>query len=243
MLDIFSTADSVVVAFVIVYGLFRLRRNPEVKAVATTAAVAVSAWYGVVLILALAGLFSSVRFPRSPLVPLSVVLPVVGGWLLMTRTEGGRRLSAALPLHWLVGVQFYRVIGIVFLGLYWTGRLPGEFALPAGFGDVFVGLAAPFVARFARLRRPGWERLVIAWNVVGLLDLTVAVGTGVMTSPGQAHVLALGHPNMLASAFPLVMIPAFGVPLAVLLHVLSIRATARHLQRGGKFVGVRAVRT
>jgi hypothetical protein len=41
---------------------------------------------------------------------------------------------------------------------------------------------------------------------------------GALTSPGRPHLLAFEHPNLLISAYPLVMIPTFAVPLALILH-------------------------
>ena len=87
-----------------------------------------------------------------------------------------RGAIARVPLHWLVGVQVYRIVGGVFLIALAQGDVPAEFALPAGIGDVLVGLAAPFVA--AKLAAGGIERAwgwVAGWCVLGLLDLVVAV--------------------------------------------------------------------
>ena len=45
---------------------------------------------------------------------------------------------------------------------------------------------------------------------------------GAMTSPGRAHLLAFGAPNLLISSYPLVMVPTFAVPLALMLHGLVL---------------------
>jgi hypothetical protein len=50
---------------------------------------------------------------------------------------------------------------------------------------------------------------------------------GAMTSPGQAHLLALEAPNLLVAAYPLVMVPTSAVPLALMLHGLLLAAAAR----------------
>jgi hypothetical protein len=76
-----------------------------------------------------------------------------------------------VPQPWLVGAQLYRALGVIFLILYASGKLPGLFAWPAGVGDIFVGLTAPLVgAAYARAPRDN-GRLVWAWNVIGILDL------------------------------------------------------------------------
>jgi len=60
---------------------------------------------------------------------------------------------------------------------------------------------------------------------VGLLDLAIAVTTGFLTSPFQMY--AFDVPNELITANPLVLVPVFGVPLPVLLHVASLINLAR----------------
>jgi hypothetical protein len=74
--------------------------------------------------------------------------------------------------------------------------------------------------------------LLVGWNLLGLLDLTNAIITGFLTSPSPLQVLAFDAPNQLISEFPMVLVPVFGVPLGVILHVASLvklgRDAARH---------------
>jgi len=58
--------------------------------------------------------------------------------------------------------------------------------------------------------------------LVALADLAVGVATGVLAAPGRFPQLAFDAPTSLITAFPLVLIPAFLVPVSVLLHVLSL---------------------
>jgi hypothetical protein len=111
---------------------------------------------------------------------------------------------------------------VIFLILYANNKLPGLFAWPAGVGDVLVGVLAPVVAiAYARAPRENTD-LVTAWNAFGIFDLVVAVGTGFATSPSQLQLLALDRPNELVSLFPLVLVPAYLVPLSILLHLASL---------------------
>jgi hypothetical protein len=100
--------------------------------------------------------------------------------------------------------------------------LPGLFAWPAGLGDVLVGVLAPVVA-LAYARAPHVNAdLVSLWNIFGLVDLVVAVSTGVLTSPSPVQLFAFDQPNELITIFPLVLIPVFLVPVSVLLHLISL---------------------
>jgi hypothetical protein len=131
-----------------------------------------------------------------------------------------------------VGVQVYRVVGVIFLILLGAGRLPRAFALPAGTGDLIVGLLALPVAW---LSRTGSRRGLIAayvWNGLGILDFIVAIATGFLSSPSPIQLLALDHPNLIASAYPLVMIPVFLVPLSSILHGLCVWKIRRQSRVG-----------
>ena len=56
---------------------------------------------------------------------------------------------------------------------------------------------------------------------------------GFLSSPTRFQLLALDAPNRLVGAYPLVMIPAFAVPLALILHGLSLWQLRRSGRRAG----------
>ncbi|WP_214366044.1 hypothetical protein [Pseudonocardia sp. H11422] len=148
-------------------------------------------------------------------------------WLLAARLPA---VSAALadpaaPAR-LAGVQTFRVVGGVFLLLMALGFLPAAFALPAGLGDMAIGLAAPFVAvRLAR--HPDRVRGAIWFNLLGLFDLVVAVGIGFLAATEPLRVLDLSPSTTALALLPLVLVPTVAVPLAAALHVVSLRRLTR----------------
>lgn len=158
-----------------------------------------------------------------PTIQYGIVSPLLIALTLSLRWRLLRSVIEAIPQEWLAGIQFFRTMGLIFLLLYAAGSLPGVFALPAGLGDIAIGLFAPIVG-LAYARRPpavaGWLR---AWNLLGIADLIVALTTGFLSSPSRLQRVAFDHPNELIGAFPLVMIPVFLVPLAILLHLASLK--------------------
>jgi hypothetical protein len=120
---------------------------------------------------------------------------------------------------------------MTFLILYASSLLPGLFALPAGAGDVTVGLLALAIGISVSRGRQLRSRTVLRWNLLGIADLVVALATGFLTSPSPLQKFGFDRPNELISVFPLALIPTFLVPLAILLHVISLvqlrRATAQ----------------
>jgi hypothetical protein len=160
---------------------------------------------------------------QIPTIQYGVLIPMVAGVALFWQWPALRRIVELVPQRWIVSVQVYRVLGLIFLVLYAGGRMPGEFAWPAGAGDVMVGLLAPVAAiAYARGGR-GSGGLLRAWNLLGIADLVVALATGFLTSPSRLQMLAFDRPNDLISIFPLIMIPVFLVPLSVLLHLVSLQ--------------------
>jgi hypothetical protein len=140
------------------------------------------------------------------------------------------KIVDATPLSWLVGAQAYRALGAIFLILLGMGQLPWQFALPAGCGDFLTGVLAIAVATIAGSGSASGRKAVYTWNVFGILDLVVALGMGFLTSPSPLQLLAFNHPNLLVSRYPLVMIPAFMVPLSLILHGICLWKLQRMAQ-------------
>jgi outer membrane protein TolC len=195
---------------------------------APVVAVTVCGWLALAGALAAAGAFQADEARVIPTVAFPLVAGLLGGLVALARSTTLNVVLDAVPLPWLVGIQVYRLIGVLFLVHYAAGRLPGEFAIPAGVGDALVGFAAPVVA-YALHRHHRWAHgAAIVWNTAGLADLVIAVGAGVLSAPGQLQMVAFDDPNRLITAFPLVLVPVFSVPLWILLHLAALRKQVRY---------------
>jgi hypothetical protein len=209
----------------ITYAAHAQRRTSTSSAVApyVLAAAGVIAWGVVVFLLAHAGAFATTSDATIPYIAFGVAIPIAAGVALL-RVPEARRAIERIPLQWLIGVQFYRVLGgAVFLIGYAQDELPGEFALPAGIGDVIIGVTAVGVAYLVAAY--GVERMrnvVLGWCALGIADLVVAIGTGFLSSPSILQQLALDEPNSAITRYPFVLIPTFLVPISIVLHVYVI---------------------
>ena len=186
-----------------------------------------TAWLAVIWLLAIQGAFRPAPGALSPALPLAILGPVLLALPILLRSARVAAVLDAMPASWLVGLQMYRVVGGIFLVAWSRGEMPGVFALPAGAGDVLVGLLALPVAYLLHVRAPGARKAAIAWNLLGLADFTIAVGIGTLSAPGPLQVIVPETPNAQLLTFPTVMIPAFAVPSSILLHALSLRQLAR----------------
>src|SRR6185369_3264009 len=93
-------------------------------------------WLFIVTELAQAGIFMPGALGRLPAIPLAVVLPIAIALPLLIRSKHITAMIDVIPPSWLIGLQVYRALGAVFLVRWAAGQLPGEFAIPAGVGDI-----------------------------------------------------------------------------------------------------------
>ncbi len=112
----------------------------------------------------------------------------------------------------------FRVAGVCFLMVMALGHLSALFAIPAGLGDMAVGIRAPFVAR--QLARGTGHRGAVWFHALGTIDLVNALVLGGLTGYGIVHTTP---PSDALAALPIVLIPTASVPLLLALHLVSLR--------------------
>ena len=193
------------------------------RQVSTLAAILLIGWATIVVFLGWNGIFEANEGTLFPFIALGVAVPLAVGCLFLLRSRKLALVLEHVPQGWLVSVQLYRALGAIFLILFWAGKLPGVFALPAGIGDVFVGLTAPVVAYLYILKYRRACLAILTWNAIGILDLLLAITLGFLSSPSPFQGLVLESPNTMISSFPLVLIPTFAVPFSIILHLASLQ--------------------
>ena len=186
-------------------------------------AIPLTVWLALVWWLAVAGAFRPA--PGLPALPIAIFLPVLMAVPVLLSSKVIGALLDATPAAWLIGLQVYRIFGGIFLVSWARGGIAGIFALPAGIGDVLVGVLALPVAYLVGTGAPGARQRAMAWNWLGLFDFAVAIG--IVTAPGPLQLIVPDRPNAALGTFPMVMIPAFAVPSSILLHALSLRQLLR----------------
>jgi hypothetical protein len=179
-------------------------------------------WFGLVFFFGANGAF--VRPPGVPPIPIliGVLLPLVVFVSAYWGSATFRAFVLAADLRLLTGIQAWRAGGLGFLALAAHGVLPGLFAWPAGLGDIAIGVTAPWVA-LALIRRPDFtsSRYFTVWNLLGILDLVVAVSMGALGSGFIAGIVGEVTTGPMAQ-MPLVLIPAYLVPLFIILHLAAL---------------------
>lgn len=177
-------------------------------------------------------------FVRGPgELPLSIIAgfltPILVFFVAFWTVGPFRDFVMSIDLSVMAGIQAWRFAGLGFIALYVYGVLPGLFAWPAGLGDMAIGVTAPLVILALR-RHPAFAagRVFWAWNLLGMLDLVVAVSLGALSAVQGIGVSAqIGTFPM--GRMPLVIIPMFLVPLFLMLHLAAL-FQARRLAVAGR---------
>lgn len=181
-----------------------------------------AAWFGLVFFLGVNRAF--VRASHLPPFPILVgaTVPLIVFLAAYWGSGAFQKIVLGMDTRLLTAIQAWRAGGLGFLALSANGVLPDTFALPAGWGDIAIGVTAPWMA-LALIRRPAFasSHLFAVWNLLGILDLVVAVSAGALSSgfvPGLVGEVTTAP----MARLPLVLIPAFLVPLFIMLHLAAL---------------------
>jgi hypothetical protein len=154
-------------------------------------------------------------------VAMAVAIPTLLYLLAYRLSPALRAWVAQRDLALLVGLQSFRVIGIVFLFVWAFGHLPAVFALVAGLGDIAIGVAALSVLIAIERQTTGWQARVKTLTIFGILDFVAAFSAAVLTGAGRPLQFE-GQPLPVAlQQWPMGMVPGFLVPLFIILHLMA----------------------
>ena len=155
-------------------------------------------------------------------------LPVLGlPLLVLLPLAFSRRIApllAALPPAWPVAAQTFRVaVEIVLWQLVVAGVLPELLSFHGRNVDILVGLTAPVVTYACFVRRAWPARVAVWWNWAGIVILLNVVVHAQLSAPTPWRIFETDPPTTVIADWPYIWLPAFLVPLAWLLHAVSLR--------------------
>jgi hypothetical protein len=183
------------------------------------AVVVLGGWLAVSSVIADNGDYHARLGHGVPWLPVSV-LGFFGLLMLLSRVPSvTRALDAPGALSRLMLPHAFRIEGAVFIIAMLLGKLPALFAIPAGLGDITVGILTPWITR--KVESGAGGRAAVWFNVLGIVDLIDALVLGGLTA---YKVIAVSPSASLNSELPLAIVPSVGVPLLLALHIRSLRA-------------------
>jgi hypothetical protein len=152
-----------------------------------------------------------------------VVIPVVTILLLAFFSKGlGQVLERISPASIIV-MQNFRVFVEVLLWLLFIERLlPEQMTFEGRNFDILAGLSAPVIAWLLSTQKIT-RGVAIIWNFVCLGLLINIVTIAVLSTPSPWQTFFEEPSNTIVTVFPISFLPGFLVPLALALHVFSLK--------------------
>lgn len=180
-------------------------------------------WFCGALGVSVSGILTHVR---PPMPQLLIAVLTIASLIAVFRVSIFRAWADDVAIRALVAIHLTRFVGVYFLLLARQGTLAARFAVPAGYGDIFV---ATFALGLILIGEPSsrWRRgLYLVWNSLGLVDILLVVGNaarvGLADPPSMQPLLRL----------PLSLLPTFLVPVIITSHLLIFRRLLRGESRG-----------
>jgi hypothetical protein len=174
------------------------------------------AWFILVLSASALQLFKNDSNRVGVAVAIAALTPVLIFALWFAASEKFRKFTLSLDPAILTSAQSWRIVGFTFVLLEAHGVLPAIFALPAGYGDMAIGVTAAFVAW--KLANSANRNAFILWQMIGIADLVIAVTLGTTAALLSPH----GATTVVMTVLPMSLVPTFLVPLFLIFHVICI---------------------
>ena len=168
--------------------------------------VLIAIWFAVTLALALSGTFIGIGAMQiAAHIGLSIAMPM----LLYYTWPPFKNLINEITPYGLAYFHVWRIFAAL-LFFYHAQQLPPMFVERAAWGDLIAGILAIIVYLL-----PKRSYLIFGFHFFGLLDLILAVGTGMYLT------LILDPQMSIITHLPLVLIPLLGVPLSAISHLMA----------------------
>lgn len=155
---------------------------------------------------------------------LAIIGPAIAGVIWLSFSKSFWQLISPIAQHWILLLQSFRVLMEVLLFYMWQAGLVAQMMTFEGANfDILVGITAPVAAFLAYKFGSRVKTTLIVWNIFGLIALTNVVVRGLLAAPTSMQMIFVEPANTAVFYFPFVWLPAFVVPMAYLLHIISLK--------------------
>lgn len=177
-----------------------------------------------VLIAVVAGTGHLQNYTALPPRILVAVIPPALAISYISVSERVNSLLKVIPPSWLITVQSFRIIMEIFLLLmFLNGAMPKQLTFEGRNFDIITGISAPIFSYLYFYKGSVQKIVILLWNAAGLLLVTNVLLIDIFSVPGPLRKFMNEPSNIIITFYPYVWIPAFIVPFAYLMHILSIK--------------------
>lgn len=179
-------------------------------------------WLAILGLMALSGFFASGK--EMPLRLAVAILPPLIVVVVLLFSKKLRLVLLLIPSSWLIYAQSFRILTEL---AYWIGFRGGYVPPQMTFEwlnyDIIVGVTAP-MAGYVFFGRGRFHRFqAVYWNVFGIALLLNTMVIAIFSMPSSFRVFMTHIDSSFLTQFPFIWIPGFVVPVAVALHLFSLK--------------------
>lgn len=176
-------------------------------------------WLGYLMIIEQSGVLENFGFP--PRIPLLIVVPILIIILVLTGSGAFQPILKQTSLHLPVFLQSFRiVVELLIYGAFLEGIFPQRATFEGLNYDILVGISAPIIGFLILRKRIGLGGLLL-WNIAAILILSLTVYSFIYSYYFTDYLLK--NESIEFVEFPYLLLASILLPVAVFLHVFSIR--------------------
>ncbi len=184
-------------------------------------------WLMYLTTFSIGGILDDFSFP--PRVPLLVVAPALMTILFITGGTSFRHLLQQTPLQVPVFLQSFRiVVELLIYGAFLQGTFPRRVTFEGLNYDILVGISALIMGSLILKDKIGYKGILV-WNFASLMILSVTAYSFI-SAYYFSDFFQNGGTNEFVR-FPYLLLPAVLLPVALFLHVFSIRQLLSFIRR------------
>jgi hypothetical protein len=135
-----------------------------------------------------------------------------------------RTLALAIPGHWLIFFQSFRIlVELILWQAFLKGALPVQMSFEGRNWDILSGLLALATGWIVMNRRQGYRTIAVVYNIIGVGLLLNVLVVAVLSMPTPLRYF-MNEPSVEKVAqFPMIYLPSVLVVLAYSFHIFSLR--------------------
>jgi hypothetical protein len=187
-----------------------------------TTLLLIAAWVILTGVLASRGFFAHFStLPPRPVLLILLPLPVL---LAIAFSNRFRTLALAIPGHWLIFFQSFRIlVELILWQAFLKGALPVQMSFEGRNWDILSGLLALATGWIVMNRRQGYRTIAVVYNIIGVGLLLNVLVVAVLSMPTPLRYF-MNEPSVEKVAqFPMIYLPSVLVVLAYSFHIFSLR--------------------
>lgn len=213
----------VCIFFALKYSLSKLKiLDGQRKNIVIMTTIGLIAWILLISFLSFIGFFNDFE-TIPPKIVIAFAPPLLLS-LLLLRSRLFRLMLKLLPEKSLILFQFFRIfVETNFYILFLIGLVPFQMTFLGFNHDMVVGVTALIAGNVFFFKRFRQQFAAILWNLTGIFILLVTVFVVAISSPSPLRIFFNDPSSAIIGTFPYILIPGFLVPIALSVHIFSIR--------------------